>query len=429
MPRCKLQHGSIRGQREPYGCSAALPIFQCCKNEIDVDPCQLFRIILRQKYRSPGWQADLSHDTQEPENRRPARPRLWRRAGADRRADPGRRGPPAADWRRQRRHGRDDRESPPGRALAGRQCQQRRPRRSAPARDRRPGPRHARRPDARQQRRHHCRPGGARQAPGRAGGQDRAGRSHAAPPRLHGGARAGIQAAGRRRRHGRDPGRERGRHPSCAGGLQQGDRRTAQAADRPVRRVQRARRRRGAHHAHGAGGGRPAGAGARRRAGLAPHAQHHGAAAACGRRGERGRARRPVVPGRGHAARRNRPTDGRAPDHDRQPERAGGAGARRGRRDRRGGGAGRGRQPRPVLAHRAAGRLAGRKRIVDGRADLDRQTERGQCAPGQHAGARRVRGRHARRRGGGAGGGDDGRDRRVGAPSSTALPSRPTSWP
>ena len=44
------------------------------------------------------------------------------------------------------------------------------------------------------------------------------------------------------------------------------------------------------------------------------------------------------------------------------------------------------RQPGPVLAHRAAGQLAGRDRVVDGRADLDREAERRQRAPGQPAG-------------------------------------------
>ena len=93
------------------------------------------------------------------------------------------------------------------------------------------------------------------------------------------------------------------------------------------------------------------------------------------------------------------------------------------------------RQPRPVVAHRAAGVVAGGDRVLDGGADLHRQAERRQRAPGQPAGRRRVGRRRQGRRGGGAGGRHDGRDQRsprarssTSSASSTASPSRPTSW-
>ncbi|MGF2529597.1 hypothetical protein ACQUWX_17810, partial [Ralstonia pseudosolanacearum] len=44
------------------------------------------------------------------------------------------------------------------------------------------------------------------------------------------------------------------------------------------------------------------------------------------------------------------------------------------------------RQRRPVAAHGRAGQLAGRDGFQHGRADLDREAERGQRAPGEHAG-------------------------------------------
>jgi methyl-accepting chemotaxis protein len=76
--------------------------------------------------------------------------------------------------------------------------------------------------------------------------------------------------------------------------------------------------------------------------------------------------RRPHPPHRRHGERRNRCPAARAAPHERQPDRHRQRSAcrhltiaRRLRRDR-------GRQPRPVLAHRTAGRLAGRNRRLDG---------------------------------------------------------------
>jgi methyl-accepting chemotaxis protein len=71
------------------------------------------------------------------------------------------------------------------------------------------------------------------------------------------------------------------------------------------------------------------------------------------------------------------------------------------------------RQPGPVVAHRGAGQLAGRNRVLDGGADQHRQAERRERAPGQPAGGQRGRGGAARRRRGVGRGADHGLDRRV----------------
>ncbi len=95
----------------------------------------------------------------------------------------------------------------------------------------------------------------------------------------------------------------------------------------------------------------------------------------------------------------------------------------------------RGRQHGPVLAHRTAGQLAGRNRVVDGRTDRDRQAERRQCAPGQPAGADRLRrGQRGRRRWSTRWSTPWARSTRrrarssTSSASSTASPSRPISW-
>jgi methyl-accepting chemotaxis protein len=77
----------------------------------------------------------------------------------------------------------------------------------------------------------------------------------------------------------------------------------------------------------------------------------------------------------------------RAAQHARQPAPHRRRRPRRHRFDRHRGRPDRGRQQRPVEPHRKPGRRAGRNRVLDRRADLDRAPERRQCAPGQPAGA------------------------------------------